>query len=83
MFLLLKPVDNLVAKPLGLIERITDEVFVDEYFTMETWLNDNIPVAGEVFRQFVKYLYQQNLLVKNGCGSAAASSTSSRSRVPC
>jgi polyhydroxyalkanoate synthase len=32
---------------------------------METWLNDNVPVAGEVFRQFVKDLYQQNLLVQN------------------
>ena len=42
-----------------------DESFVDEYFTMETWLNDNIPIPGEVFREFVKYLYQQNLLVKN------------------
>ena len=31
---------------------------------METWLNDNIPVAGEVYREFVKYLYQQNRLVK-------------------
>ena len=26
--------------------------------------NDNIPVAGEVFREFVKYLYQQNRLVQ-------------------
>lgn len=65
MFLMLKPVDNLIAKPLSLIERVTDEVFVDEYFTMETWLNDNIAVPGEVFRQFVKDLYQRNLLVKN------------------
>jgi poly(3-hydroxyalkanoate) synthetase len=32
---------------------------------METWLNDNVPVPGEVFREFVKYLYQQNLLVQN------------------
>ena len=31
---------------------------------METWLQDNIPVPGETYRQFVKYLYQQNLLVK-------------------
>jgi polyhydroxyalkanoate synthase len=29
------------------------------------WLNDNIPVPGEVYRKFVKDLYQQNLLVKN------------------
>ena len=65
MFLMLKPVANLVEKPLTLYERADDEEYVDGYFTMETWLNDNIPVPGEVFRQFVKYLYQQNLLVKN------------------
>ena len=44
---------------------MADEDFVDEYFTMETWLNDNIAVPAEVFRQFVKDLYQRNLLVKN------------------
>ena len=65
MFLMLKPVDNLIAKPLNLIERLADEEFVDEYFTMETWLSDNIAVPAEVFRQFVKDLYQRNLLVKN------------------
>jgi polyhydroxyalkanoate synthase len=32
---------------------------------MENWINDNVPIPGEVFRDFVKYLYQQNLLVKN------------------
>jgi polyhydroxyalkanoate synthase len=32
---------------------------------METWLNDNISVPGEVYREFAKYLFQQNLLVKN------------------
>jgi polyhydroxyalkanoate synthase len=31
---------------------------------METWTNDNIPVAGETFREFVKKLYQRNELVK-------------------
>lgn len=64
-FMLLKPVSNLIEKPLALLERLEDEQFVDEYFTMETWLNDNIPVPGEVYREFVKYLYQRNLLVKN------------------
>jgi polyhydroxyalkanoate synthase len=65
MFLMLKPVDNLIAKPINLFERLDDEDFVDEYFTMETWLNDNLPIPGEVMREFVKYLYQGNLLVKN------------------
>jgi polyhydroxyalkanoate synthase len=64
-FLMLKPVGNFIEKPLGLLERIDDDRFVEEYLTMETWLNDNIAVPGEVFREFVKYLYQRNLLVKN------------------
>jgi len=63
-FLLLKPVQNLIEKPINLFERLEDEEFVDDYFTMEAWLNDNIPVPGEVYRTFVKYLYQQNRLVK-------------------
>ncbi len=64
-FQMLKPVANLIQKPLALLDRLDDEQFVDEYFTMETWINDIIPVPGEVYREFVKYLYQQNLLVKN------------------
>lgn len=63
-FLMLKPVQNLLQKPLNFLERLDDDSFIDDYFTMETWLNDNIPVPGEVFREFVKYLYQQNRLVK-------------------
>jgi len=63
-FLMLKPIANLVQKPISFFERVEDEEFVDDYFAMEGWLNDNIPVAGETFRQFVKYLYQQNRLVK-------------------
>jgi polyhydroxyalkanoate synthase subunit PhaC len=64
-FLMLRPIANFIAKPIGLLERADDDRFVDEYFAMETWLNDNIPIAGEVYREFVKYLYQQNRLVKN------------------
>jgi polyhydroxyalkanoate synthase len=65
MFLMLRPVQNLIEKPISLYERLNNEDFVDDYFAMEGWLNDNIPVPGEVFREFVKYLYQKNLLVKN------------------
>jgi polyhydroxyalkanoate synthase len=63
-FQLLKPVTNFIEKPLNFFERLEDDEFVNDYFAMEGWLNDNIPVPGEVFRQFVKYLYQQNRLVK-------------------
>jgi polyhydroxyalkanoate synthase len=64
-FLLLKPVQNLIEKQINLYENADDDEFLDDFLTMETWLNDNIPVAGEVYRQFVKYLYQKNLLVQN------------------
>lgn len=64
-FTLMKPVGNLIERPIGLWDRIDDERFVEEYFTMNSWLNDNIPVPGEIFREFVKHLYQRNQLVKN------------------
>ncbi len=64
-FLLLKPVANLLEKPIGFYERLDDDQATDEFLTVETWLNDNITVPGETYRQFVKYLYQQNLLVQN------------------
>jgi polyhydroxyalkanoate synthase len=64
-FLMLKPVQNLIEKQIHLLENIHNEKFVDDFMYMETWLNDNIPVPGEVYREFAKYLFQQNLLVKN------------------
>jgi len=64
-FSLLKPVQNLIEKPIAFFEKADDDEAIDDFLTMETWLNDNIPVAGEVYREFVKYLYQQNLLVQN------------------
>ncbi|MCB1235678.1 MAG: class III poly(R)-hydroxyalkanoic acid synthase subunit PhaC [Verrucomicrobiae bacterium] len=64
-FQMMNPVANYLQKPLNFFERMDDEAFVEEFFTMETWLNDNVSIPGEVYREFVKYLYQRNLLVKN------------------
>jgi polyhydroxyalkanoate synthase len=64
-FLLLRPVGNLIEKPMNFYEHMHEEKFVDDFLTTETWLSDNIPVPGEVYREFVKYLYQQNLLTQN------------------
>ena len=64
-FLLLRPVSNLIEKPIRFFEQMHDEKFLDDFLTTESWLNDNISVPGEVYRQFVKYLYQQNLLTQN------------------
>jgi polyhydroxyalkanoate synthase subunit PhaC len=63
-FQLLKPVQNLIQTPLDFCENADDEKFIEDFLTTNTWINDNIPVAGEVFREFVKYLYQQNRLTQ-------------------
>jgi len=63
-FLLLKPVSTLVEKYFSFYDNLEDEKFLEDFFAMETWLNDNIPVAGEMFRQFVKYCMQENKLIR-------------------
>lgn len=64
-FQLLRPVGNLLEKPINFYEHMHEEKFLDDFLTTETWLQDNIPVPGEIYRQFVKYLYQKNLLTQN------------------
>jgi polyhydroxyalkanoate synthase len=63
-FQLMKPVQNIAEKYLTFCERLDDDSFLDNFFAMERWASDSIPVAGETFREYVKKLYQQNLLVK-------------------
>jgi polyhydroxyalkanoate synthase len=63
-FLCMRPIQNFIQKPIHFFEHMHDEKFLDDFFATETWLQDNIPVPGETYREFVKYLYQQNLLVK-------------------
>jgi polyhydroxyalkanoate synthase len=62
-FQLMKPVQNYVGKYLSFYDKMDDEKFVENYFAMEKWTSDNIPVAGETFREFVKRFYQGNDLV--------------------
>jgi polyhydroxyalkanoate synthase subunit PhaC len=60
----MKPVQNLLQKHISMFENLEDPRFVAGFFAMERWVNDNIPVAGETFRVFVKELYQGNRLVR-------------------
>ena len=64
IFLIMKPVQNLVEKYYTFCNKMDDPRFVESFVAMETWVNDNIPVAGETFREYVKNLYQRNQLVK-------------------
>jgi polyhydroxyalkanoate synthase len=64
-FLLIKPIQNLIEKPLNFYEHMHEDKYLEDFMTTEAWLQDNIAVPGEVYREFVKYLYQKNLLAQN------------------
>jgi polyhydroxyalkanoate synthase subunit PhaC len=63
-FLSMNPVGNLLEKNIAFYEQMDDPRGTQNHLALESWVNDNIPVAGETFREFVKSLYQRNLLVK-------------------
>jgi poly[(R)-3-hydroxyalkanoate] polymerase subunit PhaC len=63
-FQMMKPVQNYYGKYVTFFDKMDDDKFLESYFAMEKWTNDNIPVSGETFREFVKKLYQRNELVK-------------------
>jgi polyhydroxyalkanoate synthase len=63
-FLMMNPVRNFIDKTLAFWEQMEDPRAMQSHFALEHWLNDNIPVAGATFRQFVKDLYQGNALVR-------------------
>jgi polyhydroxyalkanoate synthase len=63
-FQMMKPVTNYFEKYVGFVENMHDDAYLENFFAMEHWGQDNIPVAGETFREFVKCLYQRNELVR-------------------
>jgi polyhydroxyalkanoate synthase len=64
-FLLLNPARLMIDKYVGFIQHMDDKKFVENFVRMEKWIFDSPDVPGETFRQFIKDLYQQNLLINN------------------
>ena len=63
-FALRSPIEYLHKYP-HFFEEAHDFESILEFFATETWLQDSLPVIGEIFREFVKCYYQQNLFIKN------------------
>ncbi len=63
-FALRSPIDYLHKYP-HFFEEPRDLESIMEFFATQMWLYDSPPVIGEIYRQFVKDCYQQNLLIKN------------------
>jgi polyhydroxyalkanoate synthase len=64
-FLLLNPARLMIDKYVGFMENMDNKIFVENFVRMEKWIFDSPDLPGEVFRQFIKDCYQQNLLVQN------------------
>ena len=64
-FLLLNPARLMIDKYVGFTENMDDKIFVENFVRMEKWIFDSPDLPGEVFRQFIKDCYQQNLLIQN------------------
>ncbi len=65
-FLNLKPFQLMGQKYVSMVDIISEEKNVKNFMRMEKWIFDSPDQAGEAFRQFIKYFYQQNLLIEGG-----------------
>ena len=63
-FGILDPLRTNYLKFQGLLDRIDDRTFVENFLRMEMWNNDGIPMAGPTYAEFIDKGYQRNLLVK-------------------
>jgi polyhydroxyalkanoate synthase len=62
-FLALKPFRLTGQKYVDMADMLDDAEKLRNFLRMEKWIFDSPDQAGEAFRQFVKYFYQQNRLI--------------------
>jgi polyhydroxyalkanoate synthase len=60
----LKPVDNYVLNYLKLWDNIENPQVVEAWKAMNTWVTDNVALAGGAFRQLVVDLYRNDRLMR-------------------
>ncbi len=64
-FSILKPFEQGVEKYVKLFKNIEDKNYVDNFMRIEKWLSDTPPIPGELFKQWIKDIYQNNLLIQD------------------
>ena len=62
---LLSPISNTYGPYIGLMDRVDNEAFVENWKLMQKWLNDGIPFPGEAYRQWIGEFYQDNKLIND------------------
>lgn len=63
-FLSLKPFRLTGQKYVDMADILEDEDRLKNFLRMEKWIFDSPDQPGELFRQFIKYFYQENRLIK-------------------
>src|SRR6516164_3306342 len=61
----LKPVENYISNYLKLWDNLDNARAVESWHAMNTWVTDNIPMAGAAYRQLIVELYRNNALIQN------------------
>lgn len=61
----LVPTANL-TKARMVYERHEDEAFMESFLALDIWGTENTPFPGDLYREFIKKGYQQNVLVNQG-----------------
>ncbi len=61
----LKPVENYLSSYYKLWDNLDDPRVVESWHAMNTWVTDNIPMAGAAYRQLIVELYRKNKLINN------------------
>ena len=65
-FLNMRPYRLLGQKYVDMVNFLDSPEKMRDFLSMEKWIFDSPDQAGEAYRQFIKDLYQRNLLVKGG-----------------
>jgi poly[(R)-3-hydroxyalkanoate] polymerase subunit PhaC len=60
----LKPVENYIGNYLKLWDNIDNPRAVESWHAMNTWVTDNIPMAGAAYRQLIVDLYRNDRLMQ-------------------
>jgi polyhydroxyalkanoate synthase len=64
-FLSVDPMNLMLAKYRGLLTEPEREEALVDFLRMDKWIFDSPAIPGELYRQYIKEWYQQNLLIKN------------------
>jgi len=60
----LKPVENYISNYVKLWDNLDDPRIVEAWHAMNTWVTDNVPLAGGAFRQLIVDLYRNDRLMR-------------------